>query len=116
MLAAPAVRPCLAPSAAAADTFTAWVLRAVPELKADLPPTAIGKDYLGDGVVSSAPSGSGHQLSLGGVLGVAASGVEGLELNVLGLTFGINPFDPSLKLPLVGRVGPERRLDTVVAK
>ncbi|MCX7143241.1 MAG: DUF3750 domain-containing protein [Proteobacteria bacterium] len=98
------------------NTFTAWVLRAVPELKADLPPTAIGKDYLGDGVVSSAPSGSGHQLSLGGVLGVAASGVEGLELNVLGLTFGINPFDPSLKLPLVGRVGPERRLDTVVAK
>jgi hypothetical protein len=34
--------------------------------------------------------------------------VEGLEVNLLGLTFGINPFDPALKLPLVGRIGPAR--------
>ena len=90
------------------------MLRAVPELKADLPPTAIGKDYLGGAIASSAPSGSGYQLSLLGLLGVAASGVEGLEVNVLGLTFGINPFDLSLKLPLVGRIGPERQVDTAV--
>ncbi len=96
------------------NTFTAWVLRAVPELRAELPPTAIGKDYLVEGVVSSAPSGSGHQFSLLGLLGIAASSVEGLEVNVLGLTFGINPFDPSLKLPLVGRIGPERQVDTSV--
>jgi hypothetical protein len=96
------------------NTFTAWVLRAVPELRADLPPTAIGKDYLGESIAASAPSGSGYQLSLLGVLGVAASGVEGLELNLLGLTFGINPLEPSLKLPLIGRLGPERRLDTAV--
>lgn len=97
------------------NTFTAWVLRAVPELRADLPPTAIGKDYLGEGVVSSAPSGSGRQFSLLGLLGIAASGVEGLEVNVLGLTFGINPFDPSVKFPLVGRIGPQRQIDTAVA-
>lgn len=96
------------------NTFTAWVLRAVPELKADLPPTAIGKDYLGEGIASSAPSGSGYQLSFLGLLGIAASGVEGLEVNALGLTFGINPFDLSLKLPLVGRIGPERQVDTAV--
>jgi hypothetical protein len=42
------------------------------------------------------------------------SGVEGLEVNVLGLTFGINPFDPCVKVPLVGRIGPERRIDTAV--
>jgi hypothetical protein len=89
------------------NTFTAWVTRAVPELQADLPPTAIGKDY-NRGVFASAPSGGGGQASLAGLLAVTASGVEGLELNVLGLTFGINPFDPSLKLPLVGRIGPER--------
>jgi hypothetical protein len=83
-------------------------------LRADLPPTAIGKDYLGEDIVSSAPSGSGHQFSLLGLLGIAASGVEGLEVNVLGLTFGINPFDLSLKLPLVGRIGPERQVDTAV--
>jgi hypothetical protein len=98
------------------NTFTAWVLRAVPELKADLPPTAIGKDYRAEGIASSAPSGSGYQLSLLGLLGIAASGVEGLEVNVLGLTFGINPFDLSVKLPLVGRIGPERQVDTVVAQ
>ena len=28
------------------NTFTAWITRAVPELEVDLPPTAIGKDYL----------------------------------------------------------------------
>ncbi len=87
------------------NTFTAWVARAVPELKVDFPPTAIGKDYLADRVLDSAPSGSGFQFSLRGLLALTASGVEGLELSVLGLTFGINPFDPALKLPVVGRLG-----------
>jgi hypothetical protein len=91
------------------NTFTAWVLRHVPELEADLPPTAIGKDYLGDRIVAAAPSGSGVQLSVGGLFGVLASGVEGLEINVLGLSFGFNPFDLSIKLPLVGRIGPARQ-------
>jgi len=90
------------------NTFTAWVLRAVPELEADLPPTAIGKDYAGIKLIGSAPSGRGIQFSLFGLAGFTASGVEGLEVNLLGLSFGINPFDPSLKLPLVGRVGPAR--------
>lgn len=87
------------------NTFTAYVARAVPELELDLPPTAIGKDYLGDSVFARAPSGSGFQLSLYGLLGVLASGVEGIEVNVLGLSFGIDPFSPALKLPLVGRLG-----------
>ena len=90
------------------NTFTAWVLRAVPELEADLPPTAIGKDYSGGRIIGSAPSGNGFQLSLLGMLGLTASGVEGLEVNVLGLTFGVHPFDPALKLPIVGRLGPAR--------
>ena len=75
----------------------------MPELEVDLPATAIGKDYLGSAMVAAAPSGSGVQLSLGGVLGVAVSGVDGLEFNVLGLNFGISP--NGLKLPLMGRVG-----------
>jgi hypothetical protein len=87
------------------NTFTAWITRALPELEVDLPATAIGKDYLRDKVVDSAPSGSGKQLSLAGLLGVTASSVEGLELNVLGLTFGVNPFNPAIKLPFVGRIG-----------
>jgi len=87
------------------NTFTAWVLRAVPELEADLPPTAIGKDYSGMKLIGSAPSGRGIQFSLFGLVGLTASGVEGVEVNLLGLSFGINPFEPSLKLPLVGRLG-----------
>jgi Protein of unknown function (DUF3750) len=87
------------------NTFTAWITRAVPELEVDLPATAIGKDFLRNRVIDSAPSGRGKQLSFAGLLGVTASSVEGFELNVLGLTFGINPFNPAIKLPFVGRIG-----------
>jgi hypothetical protein len=90
------------------NTYVAWIARNIPELEVDLPPTAIGKDYVGTKVFGSAPSGSGFQFSLFGLLGLTASAVEGLEVNVLGLTFGVNPFDPSLKMPLVGRIGPSR--------
>ena len=90
------------------NTFTAWISRAVPELKVDLPPTAIGKDFIGDRIVASAPSGSGVQISLGGLFALTASGVEGLEVNLLGLTFGIDPFSPALRLPLIGRIGAAR--------
>src|SRR5439155_24000277 len=90
------------------NTFTPYVARAVPELGLDLPPTAIGKDYLGDRLLATAPSGGGFQLSLLGLLGVLASGVEGFEVNLLGLTFGIDPFSPALRLPLVGRFGAAR--------
>ena len=49
------------------NTFTAYVARAVPELGLDLPPTAIGKDYLGERLLATAPSGGGFQLSLLGL-------------------------------------------------
>ncbi len=86
------------------NTFTAYVLRNIPELRVDLPATAIGKDYLGKHLIASTPSGTGIQLSVFGVLGILAGVEEGLEINVLGLTFGIDPLDLSLKLPLAGRV------------
>jgi len=85
------------------NTFTAWIARAVPELEIDLPATAIGKDYLGASLFGSAPSGSGFQFSLAGLFGLAASGVEGVELNLLGLNFGVGP--NGIKLPFVGRIG-----------
>ena len=85
------------------NTFTAWVSRAVPELQLDLPPTAIGKDYLGYRIFGQAPSGSGFQLSLFGLMGVLVSEVEGIEFNFLGLSFGVDLDPPAIKLPLVGR-------------
>ena len=81
------------------------MLRAVPELEADLPATAIGKDYLGTTLFATAPSGTGWQVSALGVVGVLVAVEEGVELNLLGLTFGIDPLQLSLKLPMVGRIG-----------
>lgn len=87
------------------NTFVAWLLRRVPGLDAELPPTAIGKDYLGDGWYAKTPSDSGYQLSLGGWFGITVALEEGLELNLLGLVLGIDPGDLAIKLPAVGRVG-----------
>jgi hypothetical protein len=86
------------------NTFTATVARAIPELRLDLPPTAVGKDYLGPGFAAASPSGTGFQVSLFGVMGLLAAMEEGLEINLLGLTFGLDPFDLALKLPGVGRL------------
>ena len=87
------------------NTFTAFVLRQVPELRVDLPAHAIGKDYLGPRVFARSPSGTGMQANLFGVLGVLGGVDEGLEVNVLGLTVGVDPDDWGLKLPFVGRIG-----------
>ncbi len=88
------------------NTFTAYVARAVPELKLDLPPTAIGKDYLpGNSIFARSPSGTGGQVSLFGLLGILVAREEGLEINILGLTFGVDIRDPALKLPMIGRIG-----------
>jgi hypothetical protein len=90
------------------NTFVAHVLRAVPEVRADLPPTAIGKDYLGFVPVGMTPSGTGVQANLLGVAGVLAGVEEGVEVSLLGLTFGVDPRSLSIKLPIVGRLGPGR--------
>jgi hypothetical protein len=92
------------------NTFTAWLTRSVPELGVDLPATAIGKDYLGDKIFDSPASGHGVQLSVGGLLGVTASSVEGFEVNLLGLSFGLG--QSGLKLPFIGRLGPARHLES----
>jgi hypothetical protein len=87
------------------NTFTAFVARRVPEMRLDLPPTAIGKDWLGPGrVVDRTPSGTGWQVSLFGLLGVAAGLDEGLEFNLLGLSAGVDVDDLALRLPGFGRV------------
>jgi len=88
------------------NTFTAYVARKVPELRLDLPPTAIGKDYLPDGAIAApSPSGTGVQLSLAGLLGVLVGLEEGVEINLLGLSLGIDVNTPALRLPGLGRVG-----------
>ena len=88
------------------NTFTAYVARQVPELRLQLPVTAIGKDFPIDGLpFDRAPSGTGAQLSVYGLLGILVGLEEGLELNVAGLSFGMDLKRPALKLPFIGRVG-----------
>ena len=85
------------------NTFTAYVGRHVPELGLQLPPTAIGKDYLADGaLLGTAPSGRGVQLSLFGLAGVIVSPREGVEINLLGLAAGVGARPFRLKLPGLG--------------
>ncbi len=88
------------------NTFTAHIGREVPELRLDLPPTAVGKDYLNNGaIVARSPSGTGFQLSLLGLLGVTVGLEEGFEINLFGLVVGIDVAQPALKLPGIGRLG-----------
>lgn len=88
------------------NSFIAHIGRSVPELGLQLPPTAIGKDYLSDGaLIGPPPSGTGVQVSLYGLIGAALAPREGIELHLLGLTLGIDLLRPALKLPGIGRVG-----------
>ena len=87
------------------NTFTAFIARRVPELGLDLPPTAIGKDYLTDGqFIDRMPSGTGWQLSLSGLLSVGFAREEGFEFNLLGLSAGFDVNDGVLRLPGIGRL------------
>ena len=88
------------------NTFTAFVGREVPELRLKLPSTAIGKDYLiGGAPIGMAPSGTGLQVSLLGLVGVLGAWEEGVEVNILGLNFGLDVKRPALNLPVIGRLG-----------
>jgi hypothetical protein len=86
------------------NTFIGWIARAVPELRLDLPPRAIGKDFIGARLLARAPSNTGYQLSLGGVFSLIVARVEGLELNLSGVTLGVNPLDLSITVPGLGRL------------
>jgi hypothetical protein len=92
------------------NTFTAFVARQVPELRLALPSNAIGKDFLPDnGILATAPSGTGFQISIYGLAGILVAAKEGIELNLLGLDLGIDVTRPALKLPALGRFGVPRR-------
>ncbi len=98
------------------NTFIAHVLRAAPELRVDLPALAVGKDYLGPWFVARSPSGTGGQVNLFGLAGLLVGWEEGVEVDLIGLTFGVNPVRFAVKLPGFGNlglrdVGAVRRLD-----
>lgn len=87
------------------NTFVASVLRAVPELGAELPPNAIGRDFRGWPYIGLSDSRTGIEINLWGVLGFKLGLDEGIEINVLGLVAGLDLRHPALKLPAFGRIG-----------
>ena len=88
------------------NTFVTAVLASVPELRATLPPTAIGKDFPYDGdMFGLTPSQTGVRFTLDGYLGLTVGWVEGIELNLLGAVFGVDLRRPAIKLPGLGRLG-----------
>ena len=86
------------------NTFGDVVLRKC-HLHASLPSTSVGKDWrgvIGAGVTSE---GTGLQLETP-VVGVKIGLKEGIEVHVIGLSFGIDFWPPAIILPLgPGRIG-----------
>lgn len=91
------------------NTFISFVIRQIPELKVALPNNAIGKDWLcdekGAKFFAFSESKTGVQFSFYGMFGIILGLVEGIEINIIGISFGIDFLHPGLKLPGIGRVG-----------
>lgn len=86
------------------NTFTASILRAVPELGIVLPSNAIGRDFRAGPTAGLTASGTGVEVNLHGLVGFKIAWVEGLEVNLLGLVAGLDLRDPAIKLPAFGRI------------
>ncbi len=86
------------------NTFTAYIGRAIPELGLVLPGTAIGKDYLTNQFWALMPSGTGYQFSLKGYFGIGIARKEGIEVNLLGLVYGIHLSPLRIVLPGFGDI------------
>src|SRR5262249_46354980 len=87
------------------NSFTAAILRGVPELGAMLPSNAVGRDYRDGFYVGLTGSGTGLEVNLYGYGGVKVGWVEGIDVNLVGLVAGLDLRHPAVKLPGYGRLG-----------
>jgi hypothetical protein len=87
------------------NSFTAAVLRAVPELGVELPSNAVGRDFRDGFYAGATNSRTGIEFNLWGYAGVKLGWVEGIEVNLLGLVAGLDLRYPAVKLPGYGRIG-----------
>jgi hypothetical protein len=87
------------------NSFVAWVIRNTDGFAVELPPTAIGKDFISPGLgIAPAASHTGFVISLWGVVGVTLALREGVEFNLFGGIIGIDPGDLAVKLPSLGKL------------
>jgi hypothetical protein len=98
------------------NSFTAAILRTVPELGVALPPNAIGRDFRHGFYAGWTDSGTGLEINLNGYAGIKVGWIEGIELNVLGLVAGLDLRYPGLKLPGYGRIGIASPVTTALAR
>jgi Protein of unknown function (DUF3750) len=98
------------------NSFTAAVLRAVPELGVQLPANAIGRDFRPGVYAGRTDSGTGIELNLLGLADLKIGWVEGIEVNLLGLVAGLDLRHPGMKLPGFGRIGVEAPVATALAR
>lgn len=88
------------------NSLVSYIIRHIPEIPVELPPHAIGKDWIDDGkFFGRSEAKTGYQFSVFGALGLVVGLREGIEINILGMTFGIDFLRPALKLPFIGRLG-----------
>jgi hypothetical protein len=84
------------------NSYVAWVLRE-SGVGADLDPRAIGKDWRGWVGGGLTTTGTGFQVSTP-LIGFAIGLLDGFQLEIFCLTFGLKPVPPNLLTP-VGRIG-----------
>src|SRR5665647_2971574 len=98
------------------NSFTAAILRAVPELGVSLPPNAVGRDFRDSLYAGLTDSGTGVELNLRGFAGLKLAWAEGIEVNLLGLVAGLDLRHPGVKLPGFGRIGVESPVGSALAR
>jgi hypothetical protein len=87
------------------NSFIAHVLNEVPEIGGVLPANAVGRDYLSqDRFYQVDPDWMNIQLTYKGYAGFALGKRSGIEVNLFGLTAGLDIMNPAIKLPGFGRV------------
>ena len=87
------------------NSFISHIMRLVSGFNAPLPSNAIGKDWIHKGrFFGISETRSGFQFSLYGMLGFTIGLFDGIEINIIGLSFGIDFIRPALKLPIIGRL------------
>jgi hypothetical protein len=97
------------------NSFISYIMRKVGRFYTCLPSNAIGKDWLCDDskkelkpkakFFSISESGTGIQFSCFGMIGFIFGLIDGIEINIIGLSFGIDLLLPAFKLPIIGRIG-----------
>ena len=85
------------------NSFVAHILDEVPEIGFVLPANAVGRNYSNQ-FVNVDPDWTNFQFSLRGYAGIAVGRRHGFEINILGLTSGLDFKNGGLKLPGFGTI------------